>query len=152
MQETGKKIIKIYYKIQEIFEQLSKEILELSSISNSQQKEDRDQKEKLYFKKGKLNQLETIKYSIGLMIKNQQNNNIPYIKNNIKKFYYDEKVEILKKIKLLENANNNFNNNAALAQKIMYLKGRISAIDDSLIMIDNNLGKENRISNISRWY
>ena len=150
MQETGKKIIKIYYKIQEIFEQLSKEILELSSISNSQQKEDRDQKEKLYFKKGKLNQLETIKYSIGLMIKNQQNNNIPYIKNNIKKFYYDEKVEILKKIKLLENANNNFNNNAALAQKIMYLKGRISAIDDSLIMIDNNLGKENKISNISR--
>jgi hypothetical protein len=150
MQETGKKIIKIYYKIQEIFEQLSKEILELSSISNSQQKEDREQKEKLYFKKGKLNQLETIKYSIGLMIKNQQNNNIPYIKNNIKKFYDDEKVEILKKIKLLENANNNFNNNAALAQKIMYLKGRISAIDDSLIMIDNNLGKENKISNISR--
>ena len=150
MQETGKKIIKIYYKIQEIFEQLSKEILELSSISNSQQKEDREQKEKLYFKKGKLNQLETIKYSIGLMIKNQQNNNIPYIKNNIKKFYDDEKVEILKKIKLLENANNNFNNNAALAQKIMYLKGRISAIDDSLIMTDNNLGKENKISNISR--
>lgn len=150
MQETGEKIIKIYYKMQEIFEKLSKEILELSSISNSQQKEDRDQKEKLYFKKGSLNQLETIKYSIGLMIKSQQNNNIPYIKNNIKKFYDDEKAEILKKIKLLENANNDFNKKAAIEQKIMYLKGRISAIDDSLIMIDNNLGKENKISNINR--
>ena len=94
------------------------------------------------FKQGQLNQFETIKYTVELMTKKQQNENALYIKNNIREFYSDEKNEIVKKIKLLESANSNFNNTDILEKKIMYLKGRLSAINDSLVMTDKFLNHD----------
>ena len=142
--------------MQEQYEKLSEDIYILKDkiSSSNENQEVIEQQKSLMFKQGQLNQFETIKYTVELMTKKQQNENALYIKNNIREFYSDEKNEIVKKIKLLESANSNFNNTDILEKKIMYLKGRLSAINDSLVMTDkflnHDIAKEKSKSTLNR--
>jgi hypothetical protein len=144
MPDLSEKAKKLYDKMQEQYEKLSEDIYILKDkISSSNENQELiEQQKSLMFKQGQLNQFETIKYTVELMTKKQQNENALYIKNNIREFYSDEKNEIVKKIKLLESANSNFNNTDILEKKIMYLKGRLSAINDSLVMTDKFLNHD----------
>ena len=144
MPDLSEKAKKLYDKMQEQYEKLSEDIYILKDkISSSNENQELiEQQKSLMFKQGQLNQFETIKYTVELMTKKQQNENALYIKNNIREFYSDEKNEIVKKIKLLESANSNFNNTHILEKKIMYLKGRLSAINDSLVMTDKFLNHD----------
>lgn len=144
MPDLSEKAKKLYDKMQEQYEKLSEDIYILKDkiSSSNENQEVIEQQKSLMFKQGQLNQFETIKYTVELMTKKQQNENALYIKNNIREFYSDEKNEIVKKIKLLESANSNFNNTDILEKKIMYLKGRLSAINDSLVMTDKFLNHD----------
>ena len=144
MPDLSEKAKKLYDKMQEKYEILSEDIYILKDkiSSSNENQEVIEQQKSLMFKQGQLNQFETIKYTVELMTKKQQNENALYIKNNIREFYSDEKNEIVKKIKLLESANSNFNNTDILEKKIMYLKGRLSAINDSLVMTDKFLNHD----------
>lgn len=157
MPDLSEKAKKLYDKMQEQYEKLSEDIYILKDkiSSSNENQEVIEQQKSLMFKQGQLNQFETIKYTVELMTKKQQNENALYIKNNIREFYSDEKNEIVKKIKLLESANSNFNNTDILEKKIMYLKGRLSAINDSLVMTDkflnHDIAKEKSKSILNRW-
>jgi len=144
MPDLSEKAKKLYDKMQEQYEKLSEDIYILKDkiSSSNENQEVIEQQKSLMFKQGQLNQFETINYTVELMTKKQQNENALYIKNNIREFYSDEKNEIVKKIKLLESANSNFNNTDILEKKIMYLKGRLSAINDSLVMTDKFLNHD----------
>ena len=156
MPDLSEKAKKLYDKMQEQYEKLSEDIYILKDkiSSSNENQEVIEQQKSLMFKQGQLNQFETIKYTVELMTKKQQNENALYIKNNIREFYSDEKNEIVKKIKLLESANSNFNNTDILEKKIMYLKGRLSAINDSLVMTDkflnHDIAKEKNKSILNR--
>jgi|GEM_PF-2277301 hypothetical protein len=156
MPDLSEKAKKLYDKMQEQYEKLSEDIYILKDkiSSSNENQEVIEQQKSLMFKQGQLNQFETIKYTVELMTKKQQNENALYIKNNIREFYSDEKNEIVKKIKLLESANSNFNNTDILEKKIMYLKGRLSAINDSLVMTDkflnHDIAKEKSKSTLNR--
>ena len=157
MPDLSEKAKKLYDKMQEQYEKLSEDIYILKDkiSSSNENQEVIEQQKSLMFKQGQLNQFETINYTVELMTKKQQNENALYIKNNIREFYSDEKNEIVKKIKLLESANSNFNNTDILEKKIMYLKGRLSAINDSLVMTDkflnHDIAKEKSKSILNRW-
>ena len=144
MPDLSEKAKKLYDNMQEQYEKLSEDIYILKDkiSSSNENQEVIEQQKSLMFKQGQLNQFETIKYTVELMTKKQQNENALHIKNNIREFYSDEKNEIVKKIKLLESANSNFNNTDILEKKIMYLKGRLSAINDSLVMTDKFLNHD----------
>lgn len=156
MPDLSEKAKKLYDKMQEQYEKLSEDIYILKDkiSSSNENQEVIEQQKSLMFKQGQLNQFETIEYTVELMTKKQQNENALYIKNNIREFYSDEKNEIVKKIKLLESANSNFNNTDILEKKIMYLKGRLSAINDSLVMTDkflnHDIAKEKSKSTLNR--